>query len=123
MARIIRCPRPRFGIPLPPVLPCCRKNDTRKENLSMKKAVFVAIATRPVPCAVFALVDGFRKNEDKTAALIEAARDNDAFEARLLIWTGADANAKNEEDKTALAIAKEYDAPDVIALPEAAGIQ
>ncbi len=68
-------------------------------------------------CALFAACS----NAGKTAALIEAARDNDAEETRRLIKARADVNAKDDEGNTALMLAAWKDAADIIALLEAAG--
>ncbi|MDE5580428.1 MAG: hypothetical protein K2I95_03300, partial [Treponemataceae bacterium] len=49
--------------------------------------------------ALFALVGCFGKKEDKTDAIIEANENGTADVAELLVAAGADADARNDDDK------------------------
>ena len=66
-------------------------------------------------CAVSAHADA------KSDALIEEAKTNNAAEARRLIASGADVNAKTDNGSTALMIAAENNAADVARLLRDAG--
>ncbi|MCH5291754.1 MAG: ankyrin repeat domain-containing protein [Treponema sp.] len=64
--------------------------------------------------ALFASCQSTRVQKDaKTEALITAAKDNNAAEARRLIADGADVNAKGNEDWTSLMWAAWYNSPEV----------
>ena len=72
--------------------------------------------------ALFASCQSTRVQKDERSnALITAAKDNNAAEARRLIADGADVNATDEYGNTALMIATEKEATDIAELLEAAG--
>ena len=72
--------------------------------------------------ALFASCQSTRVQKDERSnALIQAAKDNNATEVRRLIADDADVNAKDNEDCTALMIATEKEATDIAELLEAAG--
>ena len=61
--------------------------------MNMKKKSFITFPALAL-CAAFVLVGCFGKNEDKTAALMEAIENNDVAKARQAIDAGADIHAK-----------------------------
>ena len=83
--------------------------------MTMKKA-FIAISA----LALCVMAVSCSK-ENRTAALMKAVKNNDAFKARWLIRASADVNTKDDEGITALMLAEERKAADVAALLKAAG--
>ena len=84
--------------------------------MNMKKKAIVTIAT----LALCAMAVSCSK-ENRTAALMKAVKNNDAFKVRWLIRASADVNTKDDEGKTALMYAATNNATDVAKLLIQAG--